>query len=232
MRCGAGRKIGSSVFKGSHEMPTIVYVDGFNLYYGLLRHSPHKWLDLVKFVEALLTDKYTVVRIKYFTARVAKNDDDPDMAIKQQQYLEALKSQEKVEVIEGVYKRFRVKLPFAKEPCRSCDKVQYATVIKTEEKMSDVNLASEMIVDAFEDKADAFVLISGDADQSAPLSIVRHKRNKVTVVFNPHEGNCHELRRFSTFCKNIPRDLPAKCRLPDEVKVGDRIVHCPEAWRA
>ena len=112
------------------------------MYYGLLRHSPHKWPDLVKFVGALLTDKYEVVKIKYFTARVAKNDDDPDMAIKQQQYLEALKSLEKVEVIEGVYKRFRVKLPFAKEPCRSCDKVQYATVVKTEEKMSDVNLAS------------------------------------------------------------------------------------------
>ena len=105
----------------------------FFLYYGLLRHSPHKWLDLVKFVEALLTDKYEVVKIKYSTARVAKNDDDPDMAIKQQQYLEALKSLEKVEVIEGVYKRFRVKLPFAKEPCRSCDKVQYATVVKSEE---------------------------------------------------------------------------------------------------
>ena len=168
--------------------------------------------------------------IKYFTARVTKDADDPDAAIKQHQYLEALKSLGLVEIIEGFYKRFRVKLPFAKEPCRSCDKVKYATVIKTEEKKSDVNLASAMIVDAFEDKADAFVLISGDADQSAPLSIVRHKLKKVTVVFNPHEGECHELRRFSTFCKNIPRELPSQCRLPDEVPVGKRIVTCPRSW--
>ena len=212
-------------------MRAIVYIDGFNLYYGLLRHSPHKWLNLEKFVKALLTDKYEVMAIKYFTARVTKDADDPDAAIKQQQYLEALKSLGLVEIIEGFYKRFRVKLPFAKEPCRSCDKVKYATVIKTEEKKSDVNLASAMIVDAFEDKADAFVLISGDADQSAPLSIVRHKLKKVTVVFNPHEGECHELRRFSTFCKNIPRELPSQCRLPNEVPVGKRIVTCPRSWR-
>lgn len=145
--------------------------------------------------------------IKYFTARVTKDADDPDAAIKQQQYLEALKSLGLVEIIEGFYKCFRVKLPFAKEPCRSCDKVKYATVIKTEEKKSDVNFASAMIVDAFEDKADAFVLISGDADQSAPLSIVRHK------------------------LKNIPRELPSQCRLPNEVPVGKRIVTCPRSWR-
>ena len=87
-------------------MRAIVYIDGFNLYYGLLRHSPHKWLNLEKFVKALLTDKYEVMAIKYFTARVTKDADDPDAAIKQQQYLEALKSLGLVEIIEGFYKRF------------------------------------------------------------------------------------------------------------------------------
>ena len=27
-------------------MRTIVFVDGYNLYYGMLRRSPYKWLDL------------------------------------------------------------------------------------------------------------------------------------------------------------------------------------------
>jgi hypothetical protein len=27
---------------------TMVYIDGFNLYYGMLRRSPYKWLDVVK----------------------------------------------------------------------------------------------------------------------------------------------------------------------------------------
>ena len=109
-------------------MRAIVYIDGFNLYYGLLRHSPHKWLNLEKFVKALLTDKYEVMAIKYFTARVTKDADDPDAAIKQQQYLEALKSLGLVEIIEGFYKRFRLKLP---SQCRLPDEVPVGKRIVT-----------------------------------------------------------------------------------------------------
>ena len=46
-------------------MRTIVYIDGFNLYYGLLRHSPHKWLDLEKFVKALLVYKLDAGYVVY-----------------------------------------------------------------------------------------------------------------------------------------------------------------------
>ena len=95
-------------------------------------------------------------------------------------------------------------------------------------------MAVEMVSDAYEDNADAFVLVSGDADHSAALSVARHLHRRTTVVYNPHEGECAELRRFSTFYKNIPRDLPAKCQLPDTIpygKRGDRFIHRPAAWR-
>ena len=83
-QCGAEPgEIPALAFQGGVVMRAIVYIDGFNLYYGLLRHSPHKWLNLEKFVKALLTDKYEVMAIKYFTARVTKDADDPDAAIKQ-----------------------------------------------------------------------------------------------------------------------------------------------------
>ena len=32
----------------------IAYIDGYNLYYGLLKGTPHKWLDLVSFVKCFL----------------------------------------------------------------------------------------------------------------------------------------------------------------------------------
>ena len=57
MRSGAGRNPGSSIFKRElmHKR-TIVYIDGFNLYYGLLRdNAAYKWLDLWKFAAALVT---------------------------------------------------------------------------------------------------------------------------------------------------------------------------------
>ena len=122
-------------------------------------------------------------------------------------------------------------MPFVKEPCRSCDKADYATVWKVEEKKSDVNLAVEMLTDAYEDRADVFALVSGDSDQAAPLSVVRRRLGKKTVVFNPHSGDSVELRKLTTFYRNIPRELPPKCQLPDEVVLPDgTAVHRPLAW--
>ena len=34
-------------------MRTCVYVDGFNLYYGALKRTPYKWLDLAALMAAL-----------------------------------------------------------------------------------------------------------------------------------------------------------------------------------
>jgi len=45
-----------------------------------------------------------------------------------------------------------------------------------------------MTSDAYENKGDAFVLISGDADHAAALSVARYRFGKKTIVFNPHAG--------------------------------------------
>ncbi len=231
MRCGAGRNPGSSVVRKSDAMRTIVYIDGFNLYYGLLRGTPWMWLNLAALSKSLLTDKYVISEIKYFTARIRSDRFSTVSPHDQSCYMDALASLPCLKIVEGYYRRFRAKLPFAREPCVSCDKAEYATVWKTEEKKSDVNLAVEMVSDAYENKADAVVLISGDADHSAALSVVRYRHRKTTVVFNPHTGECAELRRLSTFYKNIPRDLPAKCQLPEVVTLPNgRTIHRPPAW--
>jgi hypothetical protein len=68
-----------------------VYIDGFNLYYGCLRRTPYKWLDLGKLCETLLTDN-EIHRIRYFTARIEARPDDPDAPNRQDAYLRALRS--------------------------------------------------------------------------------------------------------------------------------------------
>ena len=54
----------------------IVYVDGFNFYYGLKaiaskdkRWKKFYWLDIVSFFEKMLTDKQELVAVNYFSAR-------------------------------------------------------------------------------------------------------------------------------------------------------------------
>ena len=212
-------------------MRTIVYIDDFKLHYGILRGTPWMWLDLYRFAEELLTERYRINEVKYYTARIRSDRFSVISPHDQSCYLEALAADPRIHIVEGFYRSFRAKLPFAKEPCVSCEKVQYATVWKTEEKKSDVNLAVDMVSDAYENRADAFVLISGDADHSAALSIARYRHQKTTVAFNPHVGECVELRRLSTFYRNLPRDLPAKCQLPEVVTLPNgRAIHRPSAW--
>ena len=47
----------------------MVYVDGFNLYYGAVRNTPFKWLDLQRFFE-LLRPHDDLQQIHYFTALI------------------------------------------------------------------------------------------------------------------------------------------------------------------
>ena len=103
-------------------MKTIVYVDAFNLQYGLLRDAALRWLDLEKFVRSLLLPDYEITSIKYFTARVRHDPNMPSLPEDQAMYLKVLADNPLIKIIEGNYKRFKVKLPFAKEPCISCER--------------------------------------------------------------------------------------------------------------
>ena len=69
---------------------TIVYIDGFNLYYGAARGTPYKWLDLSRLYQIMLPGDL-IPEIKYFTARVSSRPYDPDAPTRQQIYLRALR---------------------------------------------------------------------------------------------------------------------------------------------
>ncbi len=81
-------------------MRTWVYVDGFNLYYGALKGTPYKWLNLAALAKEFLPPSHTVEKIKYFTARVS-GAADPDAPRRQQLYLNALSTLPEVEVYYG-----------------------------------------------------------------------------------------------------------------------------------
>ena len=89
-----------------------------------------------------------------------------------------------------------------------------------------------MFIDHIERNFDCIVLVSGDTDLIAPLHYLKKSTGKSVIVFNPHERPSEELRAVSTYYKHIPRDLPAKCQLPDIIPVGTngRTIHRPAAW--
>lgn len=83
-------------------MGTNVYIDGFNLYYGCLKGSPYRWLD-VEALCAVLLPKDEINQVRYFTARIAaRSAADPGPA-HQDAYLRALATLPKTTVHEGEF---------------------------------------------------------------------------------------------------------------------------------
>jgi len=214
---------------------TVAYIDGYNLFYGLLKGTSYKWLDPTRLVSALLRDDHELVSVKYFTSPVKTYPHDTSALDRQKVYIQALTTLPNVEVIQGFYRKDAVLMPVHEEECKTCPvaKNGFVKVAKLEEKRTDVNIASSMLLDAFNGNADAFVLVSGDTDFIAPVNIIRKDFKKTVIVFNPRETKSW-LKDYASYYRDIPRNLPAECQLPDTIpygKRGDRFIHCPDAWR-
>lgn len=138
-------------------MKTHVYVDGFNLYYGAVKGTPYKWLNIKRLCELLLP-KHQIARIKYFTAKVSARPGDPDEPTRQQMFLRALATLPNFEIIYGHFLTNETYMPLAGSPPGTAPK--YAKVIKTEEKGSDVNLATHLLWDGFRKQYQAAVLVT------------------------------------------------------------------------
>ncbi len=53
---------------------------------------------------------------------------------------------------------------------------------------------------------------------------------KNVIVLNPHVRRS-DLERYASYYKDIPRDLPSCCQLPDIVPLPNGYsIHRPEAW--
>ena len=216
---------------------TLVYIDGYNLYYGLLKESPDsKWLNHRALVAAMFKEKHEIRSIKFFTARVRTYPHDIAAEERQKIYLQALAAFGGVEIIEGFYSKKKIWLPHVNGKCKTCEESHagMAHVVKLEEKRSDVNLAVAALVDAMRSDADCFVLVTGDSDQAGTVYALRHEFGKSVLVFNPHVAVSEHLKRAATYYAHIPRDLPAKCQLPDVIPIGThgRTIHRPAAWAA
>jgi len=191
-----------------------VYVDGFNLYYGCLKGQPHKWLDLDKMCELLLPN-FEVKRIRYFTARIKERPGDPQAPTRQAAYLRALYTLPKVNVHFGNFLTKPTRMALANPPATGPQTVE---VIKTEEKGSDVNLATYLLVDAFRSDADAFAVISNDSDLAEPIRIVRHELNKVVGILNPQPVPSQMLMRCKpTFAKPIRAGVLRASQFPETI---------------
>jgi hypothetical protein len=103
-------------------------------------------------------------------------------------------------------------------------------VVKTEEKGSDVNLASFLLVDGFRGRYEMAVVISNDSDLVTPIRLVREELMLPVGIVNPRGHPSWELRQVSTFYRKIRQGQLERSQFPDTLEDARGTITKPAAW--
>lgn len=206
--------------------PTIVYIDGFNFYYGAVKGTPHKWLDFEALCRRLLPQD-NIVKIRYFTARVSARPDDPQQADRQDTYLRALATLPLLEIHYGHFVQRKVRLPLTNP---TPDRPRTVEVIKTEEKGSDVNLATYLLRDAFMGRCGTAVVVSNDSDLREAVRIACTDAGIKVGIINPHPARHRSQLLRGTFFKQLRPNVLAGCQLAPALRDNRGTIRKPAAW--
>ena len=202
----------------------MIYIDGLNLYYGALKDTQWKWLDLDKYFRLLRPDD-DIQSIKYFTALI-----EGSHKINQEIYLSALSTLPKIQIILGEFKEMQIE-------CRvtNCSYPGDRFFQKLEEKRTDVNIALHMFYDAVFDFCDRFILVSGDSDLVPAIHMVKKvaPKKKITVYVpadNEVRGAAVEIRRAADKHLTMPIPLLSKTQFPQSIPLKGGSLDKPASW--
>jgi uncharacterized LabA/DUF88 family protein len=97
-------------------------------------------------------------------------------------------------------------------------------------KGSDVNLATHLVSDAYEDAFDTAVLVTNDSDLKEPVDLIRRKLGKPIGVLNPHKQAAIALTRVASFTKTIRAGALQASQFPDQLTDGRGSFNKPVGW--
>ena len=210
-----------------------VYIDGFNLYFGSLRGTRFKWLDLSAMCHRLLPGR-DINRIRYFSARITPLPHNPDAPDRQDAYLRALETLPGLSIHLGRFTSRPVSLPIfpLTYPNRNSP-AQTVRVLRTEEKRSDVNLATFLMLDCIDDEFDEVVVISNDSDLVLPIELAAARFRKITGVISPQRRSqfSRSLLGVANWnVREINRSVLAASQFPDVVQHPRGSITKPASW--
>ena len=173
------------------KQKVIVYIDGFNLYYGLKSKGWRKfyWLDMVKFAEKLLRPHQELVSVCYFSARPT----DVQKSKRQDAFFQANKLNPKFTLHLGRYLAKNI-------ICKHCNQINPSF----EEKETDVRIATTMLADVYQKRCDITMLVSADSDLVPPIERIKEfePTHKIIVCFPPNRHSTN-LIQWSNGVKKI-----------------------------
>ena len=209
-------------------MITNIYVDGFNLYYRALKDTPFRWLDLRKLSEVLFP-RDAIHRICYFTARLDVRPANPDQAQRQLIYLRALATLPGLDIYYGAFrtgiKRRPLATPMSGLPA-------HVLVRDSEEKGSDVNLATRLLVDGFNGEYEQAVVVSNDADFAGAIRYIREGLGLRVTLVNPDSraSSPKALVSAATYVKRLWNSHLRRSQFPDKLTDRIGVITKPTGW--
>ena len=213
-----------------HRPCAIVYIDGFNFYRRIVDKTPYKWLDLELMCRQLLKG-YEISKIKYFTAQVHPTPHNPQQDIRQSTYFRALKTNPKIEIHLGQFVSTQRILPvhpwtYDNEGRPKLTKVKYS-----QEKGSDVNLASHLVFDVLSGFADTYVVVSNDSDQVGPLQLLKKQTKANLGLILPATKTAKELLNLNLpSVRKIRKGVLANSLYPDSMQDTNGKFSKPSTW--
>ncbi|MGB3469229.1 MAG: NYN domain-containing protein [Erythrobacter sp.] len=209
-------------------MRTRVYIDGYNLFYSCLKRSPYKWLN-VKQLAVEQLPKNQIDRVRYFTARVGARPHDPKQPQRQETYFRALSTDPQIDIHFGHFLTHEVSMPDA--AAWNAGNYQAHRVIKTEEKGSDVNLATHLLMDAFDGLFDIAVVISNDSDLAEPIRMVRQRFGKAVGLLGHRSVRVSgKLRPLASFIRSFPTSALERAQFPVQMTDANGTFSKPPTW--
>lgn len=208
---------------------TNVYVDGFNLYYRCLKDTQYKWLNILELCVRSFPQNQ-ICRTRYFTAKVSATKTDPQKPQRQELYLRALGTIPNLSIHYGRFSSHVRSMPLAQPPAHGSHMVD---VIYTEEKGSDVNLASFLLRDAFRHDFEAAIVVSNDSDLVEPIRMVRYELHLPVGILNPQRSSTQvprDLRNVASFYRHITQSALATCQFPGSLSDSQGTFHKPLSW--
>lgn len=220
-------------------MRTSVYIDGFNLYYRMLKDKPAvKWLDPKALATAVLQKSHKIQTVNYYIARVSARAHDPNAPARQATYLKALSTVPEIVVHEGNFMITEPWMPLAAPPQAKPNGYAWAhpppvtvRVIKSEEKGSDVNLGVHLVRDAFMDRFDVAVVLTNDSDLVEPIRIVTQEVGKRVGLLVPVKYPNNSLTKVASFYLHIRPGHLLASQFPSPIKLANGAeLHKPASW--
>lgn len=224
-------------------MRTRVYIDGYNLFYGCLKHSNDKWLDLYRlFAEQVIHGQSSdskVDKIYFFTADIKSKVSTQGILAQQAQqaYHRALLKlyPNKIEIIKGYYALEKGNLLAYQKPP---DKNKRVDVWRLEEKQTDVNIALTAYRDAIKNQVEQVVFVSNDTDLEPALKALREDMGKaITIgVIIPIRSNSRRppnqrLSQYADWTRSYITDNElANSQLPNKVPTHKKPILKPKYW--